>query len=112
MQIDEVTVSNPRNPEYGTYGGNETKDKIFLLSINEADNYLPTPELRQCEATDFAKQNGAAVLKNGCTDWWLRSPSENSHKSAAINQNGSIRSVDCITDDYVVRPALWLKIEP
>ncbi len=88
MQIDEATISNPRNPEYGTYGGNETKDKIFLLSINEADNYLPTPELLQCEATDFAKQNGAAVLKNGCTDWWLRSPGNKASNAVSVDFYG------------------------
>ena len=111
MQIDKATVSNPRNPEYGTYGGNETKDKIFLLSINEADNYLPTPELRQCEATDFAKQNGAAVLKNGCTDWWLRSPGSKASNAVSVDFYGR-PYLGGVSLDYTagVRPALLMNL--
>ena len=34
--INQVTVVNHDNPEYETEGGNDTKDKVFLLSIEEA----------------------------------------------------------------------------
>ena len=35
--ILETAVSNCNNPEYGTNGGNPTTDKVFLLSIDEAN---------------------------------------------------------------------------
>ena len=34
--IIETNLENPNNPEYGTPGGNNTKDRVFLLSIDEA----------------------------------------------------------------------------
>lgn len=39
-RIIETTIKNPDNLWYGTIGGNDTRDKIFLLSIEEADRYF------------------------------------------------------------------------
>lgn len=36
--IADTVVVNDDNPEHGTEGGNDTTDKIFLLSIAEANN--------------------------------------------------------------------------
>ncbi|MDD6035308.1 MAG: DUF6273 domain-containing protein [Lachnospiraceae bacterium] len=38
--IAETLVRNADNPEYGTEGGNDTRDKVFLLSIEEATTYF------------------------------------------------------------------------
>jgi hypothetical protein len=38
--IDLTPISNPDNPEYGTEGGVETEDRVFLLSIDEANRYF------------------------------------------------------------------------
>lgn len=37
-KIALVTNQNPDNPSYGTKGGNDTQDKIFVLSIDEEKN--------------------------------------------------------------------------
>ena len=37
--ISDTLVRTENNPEYGTAGGNDTKDKVFLLSIEEAKEY-------------------------------------------------------------------------
>ena len=39
-KIIETKIENPDNLWYGTPGGNSTLDKIFLLSIDEADRYF------------------------------------------------------------------------
>ena len=39
-RIVEVTNTNPDNKRYGTRGGRETKDKVFALSIDEANKYF------------------------------------------------------------------------
>ena len=39
-QIIEVINENPDNPWYGTSGGNPTKDRIFLLSVEEVAKYF------------------------------------------------------------------------
>ena len=38
-KIAMVTNQNPDNPKHGTKGGNATQDKIFALSIAEAEKY-------------------------------------------------------------------------
>jgi len=39
-RIVEKNISNPDNIWYGTTGGKDTRDKIFLLSLEEADRYF------------------------------------------------------------------------
>ena len=55
--IIETHLSNPDNPQYNTPGGNDTDDRIFLLSIDEAEKYFK-------DDTDRT----AGIW------WWLRSP--------------------------------------
>ena len=38
-QIPEVELDNTDNPYYGTKGGNSTKDRIFVLSVDEISKY-------------------------------------------------------------------------
>ncbi|MBR4345772.1 MAG: TIR domain-containing protein [Oscillospiraceae bacterium] len=89
--IQEVTNSNPDNADSGTNGGNDTKDKIYLLSIDEA------------------KGLSGDILK-ATAWWWLRSPGENSMRAAEVMSNGDVDSfgnyVYCVMG---VRPALNLK---
>ena len=67
-------LKNDDNPEFGTFGGNDTKDRIFCLSIAEAEQYFSSDEDRQCRPTAYAR-NHRAYVKNDCCFWWLRSPS-------------------------------------
>ena len=39
LQISEVELDNPDNPNYGTKGGNSTKDRVFALSVDEITKY-------------------------------------------------------------------------
>ncbi len=50
--------------------GIDTKDKVFLLSLNEIIEYMAEDEIENIEATDFALANGAFYFSS----WWLRSP--------------------------------------
>lgn len=36
--ISLTSLANPDNPEEGTSGGNDTADKVFILSLDEAVN--------------------------------------------------------------------------
>ena len=38
--IPTVILSNPDNPSYGTEGGNDTQDQVFLLSLQEMQQYF------------------------------------------------------------------------
>ena len=92
------TIANENNSEYGTAGGNKTTDKVFLLSISEAQKYFSSEDERRTEATAYAVKNGAWVNDSGYCFWWLRSPGDGSHTAALVLSGGS------------VRPALWIDI--
>ncbi len=81
----EQTIVNENNPQYGTAGGNSTKDRIFLLSIGEAENpeygfcesYSTYSLSRQLKASEYAHARGADTVTSSDYAgyfWWLRSP--------------------------------------
>ena len=47
QKIITSTISTPPNPTYGTLGGQDTKDKLFLLSIDEVETYFPEKQNRK-----------------------------------------------------------------
>jgi hypothetical protein len=100
-RISEAQVLTKSNPEYGTYGGADTTDKIFLLSIDEAKRYFSSDEERVAEANFI-----------DVSWWWLRSPAFGSNSVEVINNGGKFsggygNSVNVIGG---VRPALWIKL--
>lgn len=50
-KIATVTNQNPNNSKYGTKGGNATQDKIFALSVEEADKYFTSDSDRKACTT-------------------------------------------------------------
>ena len=51
QQILSANVSADENPEWIVDPGNATIDKVFLLSIEEAEEYFATNESRRCSLT-------------------------------------------------------------
>ncbi len=87
-------VNNNDNKVYGTDGGNDTKDYVFLLSIDEADKY----------------QSLFPVFKN---NGWLRSPGYNQGSAAFISVSGKIMDYGydvAANDEFTVRPAFWFHL--
>lgn len=117
--IPTVTVSADMNPEYNTNPGNATKDKVFLLSIVEAEKYFTSDEARKCVPTEYAISNGASTsdsyTKGGKATclWWLRSPGFDQFIAAYVNYFGPVlrygRSVGNVSNS--VRPAMWISID-
>ena len=124
--VQSTELENPDNSKYGTDGGNATKDKIFLLSIDEAGRYLSESSEGVCVPTAFAKEQGAYFASNGNGWWWLRSPGAHQHNAARVAANGVVQENGYVatdmgtkyTDGYayngaggMVRPALWIDLE-
>ena len=109
-QIQSLELSNLNNSEYGTEGGSVTTDRIFLLSIDEAESYFAADYDKICKGTLYAKENGAYADKDGHTLWWLRSPGDGSAYAAFVDLDGSIDNNGDYIDDNsgIVRPAFWL----
>ena len=116
--IQSTTLSADKNPEYSSDPGTATTDKVFLLSINEAEKYFNSDEARKCAPTAYAKAQGALTSSDvyetpsGAATcwWWLRSPGYSQKGAAIVNCDGSVYyfgyGVDY--DDVSVRPALWI----
>ena len=84
-------VKADKNPYSEVNAGNATKDRVFLLSVPEAERYLPSNEERRCRATPYAKAHGAyedPLTKY--TDWWLRSPGREETQAAYVDSNGAV----------------------
>ena len=117
--IPTVTVSADKNPQYDTDPGNATKDKVFLLSIVEAEKYFTSDEARECVPTEYAISNGACTsdsyTKGGKATcwWWLRSPGYDQYDAAGVHVDGDVHELGlCVSGGGdAVRPAMWISID-
>ncbi len=113
-KIVSSKISNPDNSEYGTEGGKDTTDKLFLLSIDEANKYFKSSDARMASGTEYAKDTDLYIADNGNSWWWLRSPGDDSDRAAIVSSHGYVD----FYGNYVrsskngVRPALWINLEP
>ena len=110
-QIITTNVQNTDNPKYNTPGGNDTEEKVFLLSIDEAEQYLTEFE-RRLPPTPYAVKSGASTWNGNCW-WWLRSPGDDPKDAALVGLDGRIHDDGSIVDGdiYAVCPALWINLE-
>ena len=105
-------------------GGNNTQDKIFLLSYAEANQYLGVKygnrnnTASRVSPTAYAKQRGAYTSSNYNTAdgdragwWWLRSPGPTRMIAARVSRDGSLLHYYVQNDSGCVRPALWVNLE-
>ena len=95
-------INNDDNSQYKVWGGVPTIDKIFLLSIHEAETLFKNDQARAVNAM-----------------WWLRSPGSAQKYAAIVNQCGIISKVGVSVNEYglgdsyqvFVRPAMWIKLD-
>ncbi|MCR5138408.1 MAG: serine/threonine protein kinase [Oscillospiraceae bacterium] len=127
IMMTEVDNSKKQgNSEWNTDGGNDTKDKIFLLSFKEANDYFINNDARECKATKYAIGQGAFVIDEellqiystyskddlGKCWWWLRSPGELQTSAAFVYSDGFLDNSNLVDYfDIVVRPAFWINLE-
>ena len=110
-KADKVTAD--KNPNCSTDAGKDTQDKIFLLSITEAEKYFSSDSDRVCKPTAYAKAQGASTYSSsGSCWWWLRSPDHYSTYAARVRDDGSVYYFgDGVrSSSFCVRPALWINL--
>ena len=104
-------------------GGNDTQDRIFLLSYAEANRYLDVTIENEnniksrVAPTAFAITMGASPA-GGCRTadgseagwWWLRSPGGCLNSGAGVSPAGSLSYMRAFHKDGIVRPAFWLDL--
>ena len=108
--IISSTVTADSNPAHDTVTGNDTEDKVFLLSIPEADKYFDSDSARQCRGTAYCYVRGASKAAEGNCWWWLRSPGSNPHCAAAVRNSGAFLDYgyNVNVTNVAVRPAMWI----
>ncbi len=131
-RIIPVVNKNYDNQWYGTKGGEDTQDNIFLLSIEEvackyfgdssSNLYNPRKNKRywfERKDENNSKRTAKFVGESWNNWWWLRSPGRVGVKAVYIHGNGNIGiqgnnilkgnigDGKCIGG---VRPALWVKL--
>ena len=112
-KIQTSLIKNEDNSEHGTSGGNDTEDKVFLLSEKEVETLFSNDDERIAKATGYAEKSGVYVNEKKESVWWLRSPGYSSSRAAEVSEYGWVDqdgpSVYC--SDGGVRPALHLNLQ-
>lgn len=101
------------NPVYNTDGGNDTEDKVFLLSNEEVKQYLVTEEERQVESTQQALRDGVNLSSSyGTSWWWLRNPGDKADGAMIVTPRGEVSEFghDVVSGTGGVRIAIWIDL--
>ena len=116
---------------------NDTEDKLFLLSMQEASRYFKGGKVRRCQPTPYAiagyetemGQDWETVMGRywnreeyrGNCYWWLRSQSHFPGSATLVSDNGVIQYMgyELILDEryardhmHGIRPAMWIDLTP
>ncbi len=97
--------------EWKTDGGNNTEDRIFLLSYAEAWRYFSSDSARQCRPTRYAEGRGAYTYSSANYWWWLRSPGPSSSLACIVRGGGAHHYFNVDNSSGCVRPALWINLD-
>ena len=122
--IKTTNVVNDDNPSYGTEGGKDTSDKVYLLSIDEVTNpeygftsSTNSTDTREAVNTAYVADGGeiksSSMESAGSADyWWLRSPGGNSTYASYVYGNGYVSTFGFYVNIYgnAARPALHLNL--
>ena len=115
-----IINGNPDNTWYGTTGGVDTQDNIFLLSVEEAvckyfgdsSSLLLNRGNRKYwfGRKDENNNKRVAKLENNASWWWLRSPGH-VKRAAYIHGGGEVGlNGNGVQSRGGIRPALWLSL--
>ena len=113
QSIAQTWIANKSSAAYGTFGGNDTFDNVFLLSIDEVLYYFPNEGMRKASPTPLARAHGAYGSADvNCAWWWLRSPGQKSDCASSINSIGVLLDTGPTVSDVtgMFRPAVWVNL--
>ncbi|MCL2500541.1 MAG: DUF6273 domain-containing protein [Defluviitaleaceae bacterium] len=128
--IVETLLNNPPNLWYDINGGSETRDRIFILSLEEVDKYFgdsgdyANKRRKKYDGGKWVSDDNGWILSNEFDNsrvaehnglasfWWLRSPGYSEYTIAYVSTTGNIP----LNGDRVcigrggVRPAMWARL--
>ena len=95
------------------------EDRVFLLSVTEANTYFSSDLERQISPTAYAKAQGAHIkTSTGACEWLLRTPGYRYEKThymghvAYVDNDGVIDEDGFVarSSNSAVRPAMWIDL--
>lgn len=135
MKIQLVCNQNPNNPWYGSKGGVDTWDHVFLLNLEEVvcqyfgDSRKNLENRSEKQKYWFQKKDEnnlkrRATYQGSSWWWWLRSQGRDNRRAVYIHGDGNVgiqgngtyrynsNTIHPVTHDNSggVRPCLWLKV--
>lgn len=125
--IKTTGLKNDDNPEYGTDGGADTKDKLFLLSYSDIYNQEygfitgvnATTVKNACIPTMYARTLGcrsyysSQVSENQdipCSNWWLRTVGYDKYYALIRGSVTREKVGEGVLNPNAVRPAMVLNL--
>ena len=109
--INTTDVTADANPADDVDPGNDTYDKVFLLSIYEANKYFSNDSERKCVPTYHVLANKNFI--NDGNNWWLlRTPGYGQERVAGVTGDGVVSEIGTNVDNShtLVRPAVWISL--
>ena len=130
-KIEPTLLNNAGNSAYKVFGGNNTYDKVFELSIDEVELFFAGGTINVAtKATNYAKtvENAGRNLwvynyaedtaddkhfyewADGNSSFWLRSPGNSLDTAACVSRGGEIvkYGYSVHSQVYGIRPAMWV----
>lgn len=113
----QATVVNNDNPQYGTPGGEDTQDWVYLLSLEEVQQYWLLPAMETgaysqlyAQATPYCMTRPIWLEIAGLNRcwWWLRSPGSTDGAAAEVGSGGyfSLGGCPVETPERAIRPVI------
>ena len=124
-RILETELNTPDNAQFNIPGSGRTTDKVFLLSVEEVERYLPHKSDRYGKAiqlyanahpdfvitADSVDNNIYTKSMIGNCNYWLRSPGSQNNCACMINFTGEIAQYGIVNGKIPIRPAMYISIE-
>ena len=129
--LKKKSIPNKEN-DSNSLGGKNTKDKVFLLSVDDTNNtqYGFNDEneyydiTARCAATPYALSKGLVALSSldhincGTADgepsslWWLRDPGLTGIRGTGIDAQGEyLTNIPYVSTDVGVRPVIFVELK-
>ena len=88
-----ATVTADANPVYNTDSGQDTADRVYLLSSDEAERYHD-------------------ILHDTETCWWLRTPGASKDTMSFVYPDRTVMNYgyDATDDTFSLKPVMWVDI--